>query len=491
MSVELIAARIIAPIIGSSVFTWTSVIGIILFGISIGNYFGGRLIDKNPSEKLLARLLILASLFIVFIPLLAKFAPLIVLWQISLIFKILIISSILFLAPAIFLGAIYPAALKLYIRQTENIGEKAGLLSALGALGSILGTFLTGFFFVGFIGSASSLYILSLILLISSQWFGKYFSKDFWLASIFISILIFAHYYFDFKKNNIIFETESNYYKIRIVDGKVKNTLARILFLDFDSHSAESLNNEKIGTYQEIASLFKAFKNKFENILVIGGGSYNLPKNFSNLYKSEITVVEIDSAVTDAAKKFFNLNSYPINTVNADGRLYLTTNEKTYDFIFGDAFNSFISIPWHLATQEANDLVKKRLNAGGIYALNFMSGLSGENGAWFESVAKTFSQTFPNYYAVYFSENGNLVQNIILIGVNSEEKIDENKIKEKIFKLAIESGGRINLNYKYKPKLPPNSLILRDDFAPAERLIAPLIGNYINPYSSWFYSLLN
>ena len=35
--IEIVAARILAPHIGVSVYTWTSVIGVILAGISIGN----------------------------------------------------------------------------------------------------------------------------------------------------------------------------------------------------------------------------------------------------------------------------------------------------------------------------------------------------------------------------------------------------------------------------------------------------------------------
>ena len=36
---------IIAPQVGCSLYTWTSVIGVILAGMSLGNYLGGRLAD--------------------------------------------------------------------------------------------------------------------------------------------------------------------------------------------------------------------------------------------------------------------------------------------------------------------------------------------------------------------------------------------------------------------------------------------------------------
>ena len=53
MVLELVAGRIIAPYVGVSLYTWTSVIGVVLAGISLGNYLGGRLADHWASLRLL------------------------------------------------------------------------------------------------------------------------------------------------------------------------------------------------------------------------------------------------------------------------------------------------------------------------------------------------------------------------------------------------------------------------------------------------------
>ena len=42
MVIELVAARILAPYIGVSLYTWTSIIGTILASIALGNYIGAR-----------------------------------------------------------------------------------------------------------------------------------------------------------------------------------------------------------------------------------------------------------------------------------------------------------------------------------------------------------------------------------------------------------------------------------------------------------------
>ena len=46
--IEMVAGRILAPFVGVSLYTWTSIIGVILAGISIGAYIGGKLVDRFP-----------------------------------------------------------------------------------------------------------------------------------------------------------------------------------------------------------------------------------------------------------------------------------------------------------------------------------------------------------------------------------------------------------------------------------------------------------
>ena len=49
MALELVAARILAPYIGVSLYTWTSIIGVVLAGISLGNYLGASwLTGRRP-----------------------------------------------------------------------------------------------------------------------------------------------------------------------------------------------------------------------------------------------------------------------------------------------------------------------------------------------------------------------------------------------------------------------------------------------------------
>jgi len=49
MIFELVGSRILGPYFGTSIFIWTSLIGIILGSLSLGYYLGGKIADKEPN----------------------------------------------------------------------------------------------------------------------------------------------------------------------------------------------------------------------------------------------------------------------------------------------------------------------------------------------------------------------------------------------------------------------------------------------------------
>src|SRR5688500_11896082 len=58
---ELVAGRLLAPFVGVSLYTWTSIIGVMLAGVSLGSWLGGRLADRRPDARLLGQLFLLGG----------------------------------------------------------------------------------------------------------------------------------------------------------------------------------------------------------------------------------------------------------------------------------------------------------------------------------------------------------------------------------------------------------------------------------------------
>ena len=50
--VEIVAGRMLAPYLGMSLYTWTSVIAVVLAGFSAGHWAGGLIAEAKPGRAL-------------------------------------------------------------------------------------------------------------------------------------------------------------------------------------------------------------------------------------------------------------------------------------------------------------------------------------------------------------------------------------------------------------------------------------------------------
>jgi len=154
MVLELTASRLLAHHIGQSLYTWTGVIGVVLAGITVGNYAGGMLADRFGHLKLLAILFPLAAVT-------SGLALVLDGWMVSVTrpesmgwpIWVLCVVSAIFLLPAIALGTISPVVASLALSRSRSTGFTVGNVYAWAALGSIVGTFLAGFYLIDHYGT--------------------------------------------------------------------------------------------------------------------------------------------------------------------------------------------------------------------------------------------------------------------------------------------------------------------------------------------------
>ena len=57
MALEIVAARVLAPALGNSIFVWGSVISIVMIALSLGYWVGGQLADKRDASRVLSPLI--------------------------------------------------------------------------------------------------------------------------------------------------------------------------------------------------------------------------------------------------------------------------------------------------------------------------------------------------------------------------------------------------------------------------------------------------
>ena len=73
--VEITATRMLAPYFGNSIFTISSVIGIVLAALGLGYYAGGLLADRRPSERWFFSLIAVAGFSVLLLQLLNECLP--------------------------------------------------------------------------------------------------------------------------------------------------------------------------------------------------------------------------------------------------------------------------------------------------------------------------------------------------------------------------------------------------------------------------------
>ena len=176
MVIELVAGRIIARFLGSSLYTWTSIIGVVLAGITIGNYVGGRLADRYRTVKVLTVLFAAcAAACLVIIGLNTIIGNWTWLWQLNWPARILIHVTVVFLLPAAFLGTISPVVAKMALERGLPTGRTVGDIYAWGAAGSIAGTFATGYYFIALMGTISIICCVAAVMVVMALLYGAGF----------------------------------------------------------------------------------------------------------------------------------------------------------------------------------------------------------------------------------------------------------------------------------------------------------------------------
>lgn len=517
--IELVAGRIMAPYVGVSLYTWTSIIGVVLLGISIGAYLGGLIADRYPRSSTLGWLLFFSGLGAFSISPLtniiggAQFHT-------SLMVRILLITSLIFFVPSCLLGMISPVVVKLTLKNLEKTGNIVGKIYAFSTLGSILGTFATGFYLIQWMGTRSILFAMGIILIVSALIFGQFFGEKRLLARFLIFIVfIFLIFpligWYGFAavgKNNTYLKTspfhslktlydyafkapldeetyffkESNYYTIKLkrnTRGNRGNQLESLV-LDHLVHSYTDLKDpfyleyEYIQVYEEFVR-WKADKRESFKALFLGGGGYTYPRFIEAKYpKGDIYVVEIDPEITKVVKKYLGISENSrIRSINEDARWFVMNwREKGFfDFIFGDAFND-LSIPYHLTTKEFALQLKGLLKPNGLLMANVID--SFKNGSFMPSYIRTLEEVFGkgNVHLVTLSSDYDRIGISTCVVIASPERLDMEGFvkfikKEKGEDVVSHVMPQDELQRYLKERY---SVVITDDYVPVDNLIAPI-----------------
>ncbi len=498
MVLELVAARLIARHLGSSLYTWTAVIGVVLAGISLGNYLGGRVADRFQARKVLAALFVASSGTCVAIVILNNLVgEWIWLWQLSWPTRVFTHVFLVFMLPSTLLGTISPVVAKMALDRDLPTGRTVGTIYAWGAIGSIAGTFAAGYWLIGAMGTVEIVWVVGGVLLLMAILYSiRLWPFCIW-AVVFLSAMAIAMAPMDWCQAaaaalslreqpdpQVIYQDETPYCYVS-VKRLSQDPDKREFVQDKLTHSKivmgdiTDLQYFYTKIYAAITHGLSAGKEKL-SVMVIGGGGYVYPRYVEKMWPgSLIEVVEIDPGVTEAAMQAFGLKrDTTIKTLTMDARNYLhqllqqqrqTGKKKLYDFIYEDAINDY-SVPYQLVTKEFNDKISDILTDDGVYMVTLIDIY--DCAKFLGAVVNTLQQTFAEVYVITEARMPMWARNTFVV-VAAKRQLDFEDIisgyKEDIQLWCLSSSGMDYLKEK------SHGIVLTDDYVPAENLLAPVV----------------
>jgi len=483
MVLELIGSRVLAPYLGTSIFVWTSLIGIILGSLSLGYFWGGKIADKYPSYRVFSSIIFFAGVWIGLIAFFKEILLEIIQKQIiDIRIGSIIAVIVLFALPSVLLGMVSPFAIRLKIKDIKDSGKIAGNLYAISTMGSIVGTFLAGFLLISYLGNAKILFLVSLTLIFAS--FVGYIKSIFKLRLVIFLILILSMFFYKplpyIESAEIIADIDSQYNRIWVYEQDDPYSERRVRCMtinrayDKGIDTAMFIDNGDLALrYTYFYRLDRFFNPDIRKGLILGGGGGSITKDFLERFpEGDLDVVEIDPKVTQLAREYFNLkDSSRFRVFDEDGRVFINRTNNKYDAIYIDVFKSFYSLPYQLTTLEAVQEMYRLLNDNGVVLVNILSAIEGDKGKFLRAEYLTYKQIFPQVLLFPVrSLNSETIQNIMFVAIKSDENDYEQKILENLdFEIEM------YLQHLYKKRVKTDLPILTDEYAPVDNYILEML----------------
>lgn len=459
MAYELVASRILAPTIGTSIYVWTSVIGVMIAALAIGYAVGGWLADQRGKQYDVVWLLLSAALCV----LITGVFYVGTLESVTFIahdprLQGVIAATLLFAPASFIMGTISPYLAKLRINSLHTTGRSVAMLSACNSLGGISGTFSAGFVFFSYLGSRQTLFLLTMLLIVSS-WAVTSFRiglRPRIVATIVLTVLALLQLVSTNPKAIIAdIDTPTSHYQVaKLADhGRPVNVLITGPG-GFQSGTYTTGDKDLVFGYtRKLAEVVAAAPQK-DRIAILGGGAFTLPEYLGHKYpNSRIDVIEIDPKLPQIAKQYFRYQQPGnVHVIAQDARAYLQKTDTKYDIILVDVYND-ASVPFSLATKEYAAKLHHALTSDGIVAANIIAGTNQSCGPLLTSIQASYASSFSRgrYYPI---ETVSMESKQNLVAIYSNQSLTwANTIR-----------GQTTATVH-------NGAVLTDNFAPTERLI--------------------
>ena len=369
---EVLVSRLVAPYVGLTLETYTAAIGVALAAIAVGAAWGGRLADAYDPRRWLGPALAIGGALVL------SARPTVFLVGGG--FRSLgptgtVVLVLLAVAPAaLVLSTIPPGVVKLRLRTLAETGQTVGRLSALGTLGALAGTFLTGFVLLSAFATSTLLLLTGAVLVVTGIVVAVVLPRvaDPTPLVAIAGLAVLSGTWLVTADSTC--DVETRYYCAEIVADPEREG-GRTLVLDGLRHSYVDLDDPthlEFPYTQRIADVLAERPPGPLDVLHLGGGGFTVPRHLAATRPgSRSTVLEVDPQIPEIGRRSLGLvTGGDLEVEVGDARTLIAEQDGgAYDVVVGDAFGS-LAVPWHLTTTEMVEEVRRVLRPGGVYVLN-------------------------------------------------------------------------------------------------------------------------
>lgn len=486
MIYEVAWTRILALVIGSSVYAFSLMLTAFIFGIGLGSIVFSRWIDRRKNLLLgfalieivigLSALLfvpVLGQLPVLFVRIIVRYSPhfaLLHLIEFGIIF-------LLMLVPTTMMGVAFPLISKIYTRHLGQIGRSIGSVYSANTLGGILGSFMGGFILVPWLGIQTTIFVaVSVNLLLGIGLLLGNRLVPFWkrgaAAMILFAVALYtayvippwdrmlltsAPYLYAYKyekgatgqresiaevmkeRRNILYHEEGVTTTVTVTHAGDE------IFLKVNGKTDAS-SKKDLRTQSLLSHLPLLLHPDPRDVLLIGLGSgISLGAAEQHRDIESIECVEISPEVVEASRFFDHVNHQARQDPRAriiveDGRNHIALTSKQYDVMISQPSNLWISGMADLFTADFFTLCRKHLKKGGLMGQWVQAYLMSKRD--FQSVIRTFSSVFPNV-SLWESHAG---EDYFLIGSVSELPLNVRTLEQRMAEEDVRRDlARINI----------------------------------------------
>lgn len=388
LAYEVLWTRYLIYVVGeNSVYAFSMMLVSFLLGIALGSSIAGWLADRvaNPVALLGAILVLIGASALGTVASIGFLANQD--WSISG-YSYWAATGLRFLrcvailiVPTTLSGSTFAVVAKIYARDAGRVGRDVGRVYAANTFGAILGAVAGGFLILPYLGLVSGLIVVAganvlvgmAVLLCKTRYGGRAVKPALVTGLAAVAALIsvaFASHPTDKLVEpgfEIVFYADGSESSVAVL--RSRRTGHVNLTIDGDHQSGTEPKRQV--HLRLLAHLPALFHPEPTHALVVGFGSGVTVGSMAQHPLEQVDVVELSSAVIEAAPLFSAWNHDPLNNpkvrlFHGDGRNFLLATDKIYDVITSDPIDSSDAGVTSLYSLEYYQLVRSRLSSNGV-----------------------------------------------------------------------------------------------------------------------------